>query len=402
MPQVNPQILQWARETAGLELADAAKKLQLRDSQKLLAFEKLSEYERGAKEPSRRLLLLMSKQYRRPLLTFYLPARPEIADRGEDFRTLSHALDPSENSIVDALVRNIHARQAVLREALLSEGDQEELDFVGSYSLQGGVNDLARQITERAGIDLTLYRGKENQEKAFKYLRGKIENVGIFTLLAGNLGSHHTNISTDVFRGFALADKVAPFIVINDQDAKTAWPVTLLHEVAHIWIGATGISSNSFGQKVEKFCDRVASQILLPEAELESSFDYSSLSNFDNAIVAIDAFAKERKISPRLVAFRLLAISAISSDAYKSINDLFHTRWQEAQAKKKKQNKEADGGPSYYVIKRFRSGDALLNTSERLMRSGELSTSQTAAVLGVRALKVGSMLNDSVFSRALE
>lgn len=87
-------------------------------------------------------------------------------------------------------------------------------------------------------------------------------------LLLGNLGSHHTNISVETFRGFAIADPIAPFIVINDQDARQAWAFTALHELAHLWLGVTGVSGASFEAAIEKYCNDVASEILLPAAEI--------------------------------------------------------------------------------------------------------------------------------------
>ena len=60
--------------------------------------------------------------------------------------------------------------------------------------------------------------------------------------LAGDLGSYHTELSADVFRGFAISDKVAPFIVINDKDARAARSFTLVHELAHIWLDESGVS----------------------------------------------------------------------------------------------------------------------------------------------------------------
>jgi len=104
MPSVNPQILVLARKTAGHDLLEAAKTLALTDGKRATAGEKLAAYESGETPPSRSLLVKMSKQYRRPLLTFYLTEPPSRSDRGEDFRTLWHAVDPSLNGIVDALV----------------------------------------------------------------------------------------------------------------------------------------------------------------------------------------------------------------------------------------------------------------------------------------------------------
>jgi hypothetical protein len=192
MPAVNPEILVWARETAGYELSEAAQKLSLADGVGASAVEKLAAYESGEKQPSRPLLLRMSKQYRRPLLAFYLEAPPVRADRGEDFRTLHRAVHPSENGMVDALVRRIKARQTVLREALISEQDHEPLAFIGSYSLENGIGGLVVQIKTTSGFDLATYRSKPSQEHAFKYLRDCIESLGIFSVLISNLGSHHT------------------------------------------------------------------------------------------------------------------------------------------------------------------------------------------------------------------
>ena len=82
MPKVNPAIMVWARETAGLTQEEAARKLGFRDSSKSSAVEKLALIERGQKEPSRPKLLTMAGQYRRPLLTFYLSKPPQKSNRG--------------------------------------------------------------------------------------------------------------------------------------------------------------------------------------------------------------------------------------------------------------------------------------------------------------------------------
>ena len=393
MPTVNPQILVWARETAGYDLSEAAKKLTFTHSKSATAEEKLAALESGKEAPSRPLLLKMSKQYHRPLLTFYLKAPPARADRGEDFRTLRHAIDPSLNGIVDALVRNIKARQEIVREALISAQDHDPLVFIGSYTLGQGVQGLVNLIRARVSIDLNIYRSKKTQEEAFKYLRDQIEALGIFSLLAGNLGSYHTNLSTDVFRGFAIADSIAPFVVINDQDAKTAWPVTILHEVAHLWLGATGISGSLAERQVEQFCDKVASELLMPESELRGSFPYETLRDFDSAVDAISQFANARKVSSSLVAFRLLSRGALTQEMFNNLSVYFLERWKAIRERQKQEAKDISGGPSYYVLKRLRNGSALIDASERLMRSGELSTTQAATVLGVRALKLGKLLS---------
>ncbi len=65
MPRVNPDILRWARETAGFDIDEAARKLGLREARGVGPRDRLGALETGEAEPTRPLLLKMAKQYRR-------------------------------------------------------------------------------------------------------------------------------------------------------------------------------------------------------------------------------------------------------------------------------------------------------------------------------------------------
>jgi hypothetical protein len=71
MIAVNPHILTWARETAGLSLADAAHKLGIGEARGVSPEDRLEDYERGEEKITRPLLLKMSNKYRRPLIAIY-------------------------------------------------------------------------------------------------------------------------------------------------------------------------------------------------------------------------------------------------------------------------------------------------------------------------------------------
>ena len=95
MPRVNPDILVWARETAGLSQEDAAQKLSVNSAYGHTPAQRMQRWEAGEDEPTRALLVKMAKHYRRPLLTFYMSNVPERGDRGEDFRTCLLYTSPS-------------------------------------------------------------------------------------------------------------------------------------------------------------------------------------------------------------------------------------------------------------------------------------------------------------------
>ena len=219
MPRVNPEILSWARKTAGFSQSDAVEKLGINDARGVAAVDRLAAIESGAEEPSRPLLLKMARHYRRPLVTFYMSAPPRKGDRGEDFRNVRDRHTSSE-ALVDALVRDIRARQSMVRAVLVDDEDAKPLPFIGSMTMRDGAGTVLASIRRTIRLDLAEFRAQGSPEEAFALLRSRVEAIGVFVLLVGNLGSHHTAIDVEAFRGFALSDEIAPFIVLNDQDAR--------------------------------------------------------------------------------------------------------------------------------------------------------------------------------------
>src|SRR5680860_870674 len=120
-----------------------------------------------------------------------------------------------ENVYVDVLIRDIKARQSTVRETLIDVDEENRLGYIGKYTIDSGVARIVRTIRGALEISLEDYRRQPSYKEAFSFLRHRVEMAGIFVLLKGNLGSYHSNIAVTAFRGFALSDDIAPFIVIN-------------------------------------------------------------------------------------------------------------------------------------------------------------------------------------------
>lgn len=384
MTNINYKILSWARKTAVLSIEEAARKLQIKDGKKSTATEKLLDFEKGIKIPSRSMLLKMSKAYRRPILTFYLDRPPQIGDRGEDFRTLPPIFEEG-NAYVDALIRDVKARQSLVKEALIDENEDFQIKFIGKCNVKQGIQTISRVILDALKFNLAEFRSQHTCGDAFKYLRKKVEEAGVFVLLQGNLGSHHTNISVTAFRGFALADDIAPFIVINDLDAKPAWSFTLLHEMTHLVLGQTGISGAYTEKTIEKFCNDVASEILIPSKEIENFQPQNK--DFNNIKEAIIEYAASKKTSNSHVAYRLYRIGIIDKNLWQQLSSFFHQQWLTNKNNSKEKSKSKVGGPNYYVVKKYKLG-ALVDLAQRFAYSGVLSTTKAGILLNIRPLKV--------------
>ena len=229
-------------------------------------------------------------------------------------------------------------------------------------------------------FDRNAFRKAATPELAFGLLRAQVERAGIFVLLVGDLGSHHSAIPVEAFRGFAIADRIAPFIAINDQDAKTAWSFTLLHELAHLWLGATGVSAGRSEQRIEIFCNEVSAEVLVSKAEAKS-IDVSGLSA-DEQIVAITRFARKWNVSRQMLAYRMLRAGRLSDAAWRVVDrKLYDMRIADRQLERES-SKAKKGAPSYYVVKRHRLGHAMLDFASRSINAGTLSPVKAAQVLG--------------------
>ena len=390
MPDVNPNILRWARETAGLTTEEAVKKLGINDAHGVHAIDRLAALEAGEASPTRSTLSKMAKCYRRPLLVFYLQDIPPEEDRGEDFRTLPRPVESREAGLVDAVVRDIRARQGLVRASLEAAGESKSLPFIGSLRPEVGKGAFVNSIEQTLEFDRSSYRDKNKPQDSLAYLRARAEAAGIFVILVDHLGSWHSTINVEAFRGFALADDVAPFVAINANDSPSACSFTLVHELAHLWIGATGVSGGVAEQAIEKFCNDVASEFLLPRDEMEI-LNISEATPVAEAKARIAEFAKVRNVSSTMVTYKLHREGVFSFGRYQQLEADYRRAYLDWKAAEKEGNADKGGGPSYYVVRKHRVGPTLINLVERMLHEGYLSTTKAGKVLGVGSHNVHAL-----------
>ncbi|HEX3435153.1 MAG TPA: ImmA/IrrE family metallo-endopeptidase [Pseudacidobacterium sp.] len=331
----------------------------------------------------------MARAYHRSLLVFYLSEPPRIGDRGQDFRRAPGVKPPEYDPTLDTLIRDIRGRQGIVKD-LLEQSEPKRVDYVASVTMDVPPAVLARRITDRLGFSLEEFRQQATVQVAFSYLRGKIEASGAFVLLLGNLGSYHTNIPSGVFRGYAIADPIAPFIVVNDRDAPVAWAFTTLHELTHLWLGTTGVSGGSTDTQIESYCNSVAGEILLPESEMDD-LRFLRRASLQETIEALARFGSSRKISRAMVAYKLLRVNVITHTRWRELDKHYEDEWIAAQVQLATKDKN-EGGPSYYIVKRHRLGHALVDLVKNSLAEGFLTYTKAGQVLGVKPRNVDPLI----------
>ncbi|NEY91850.1 ImmA/IrrE family metallo-endopeptidase [Tabrizicola oligotrophica] len=396
---INPAVLVWARETAGLSIEEAAHKIGLTSGTRGTDAEKLAAMETGERAPSQAQLAKMASAYHRPLLALYMAEPPRPADRGEDFRTMRTPVAPQEAARLDALVRDVRTRQSILRDMMEDDEDAEPINFVGTLSVRTPIQQAAGRIKAALGIedDRGFRRGMRDPQDLFAELRRRAESLRVFVILLGDLGSHHTAISPKVFRGFAVADNLAPMIVINDQDAKAAWSFTLIHELAHIFVGNTGVSGlpttaepHTPNARIERFCNDVAGELLLPDQALAR---VPRLATIEAVMQEAETLCRDWHISKAMAAYRLWREKKTDAETYGEVVRILGEQWKRQRANDKEKNRNSESGPNYYIVRRHRLGDALLRFVGHGLRADAVTHTTAAKILGVRPGAVEPLLS---------
>ena len=329
-----------------------------------------------------------------------MAAPPEAAKPVGDFRTLAVPPPENEKALLEALVRDTRARQSIVRDLLEDDEDVSVLPFVDAFTMGDGITALVEKIRDILGVTHSDQQGADDAETLFKLLRGRAESAGVFVLLIGDLGSaQHNGISVKTFRGYALVDPIAPFIVINDRDAKAARSFTLIHEFAHILLGAEGISGPiepelvSYLPAVEVFCNQVASEFLLPASALPT-IEPQKTNDEEYVNSIIEKVARYWNVSRPAVVYRFYRANAIGQSVWVKLRDRYSFETERKKEREKEKRAGKKGGPDYYVVKRDRLGNALLGLARQMVGAGSLSYTRAAKLLAVKASNVATLLGD--------
>jgi Zn-dependent peptidase ImmA (M78 family) len=224
----------------------------------------------GERKPTFRQARRIAEITHIPFGYLYLPAPPDEPLPIADFRTVGdEPLSPLSGDFRDVL-NDVMRKQAWFREYRQQQGEQP-LPFIGSYDVGASPVEIAINIKRTLGITDQDRAATQNWEEYLRVLTGKAEESGILVMRSGIVGNNtHRQLLVDEFRGFAIADIYAPVVFLNGKDAKAAQIFTLVHELAHLWLGESGVSNERLGtrtnhsQDVEKICNATAAEFLVP------------------------------------------------------------------------------------------------------------------------------------------
>lgn len=306
--EVSADVLRWARERSGRDLSDLKKF-------------PVEAWEAETAQPTMRQLEEYAKATRTPIGLLFLsqPPQPEKVPI-PDFRTFGGS-GPKVRTPTPDLLDTIYAcqqRQDWYRDFAELNG-AEPVRLFGSLSVTTPVNEAADLMRGLLGFGLDRRVEFSNWTETLSGLRDHAEEAGVMVMISGIVGANtHRVLNPQEFRGFALADELAPVVFVNGADTKAAQIFTLAHELAHITLGESAVSKPELGDlgvqdETERWCNEVAAELLVPEASLREAFQP------DQALTAeLERLAKFYKVSTLVVLRRLADVGVMNKTEYRT------------------------------------------------------------------------------------
>ncbi|HRG07969.1 MAG TPA: XRE family transcriptional regulator [Cyclobacteriaceae bacterium] len=371
---ITPKVLKWARESARMTEEVAAAKVPI-------SVEKLKEWEDGVSLPTIRQAEILAKAYRRPFALFFLPDVPRDFQPLQDFRN-KDAKPLSTGSIF--IIREIQQKQAWIRD-VYEESRETPLSFVGRFNLQSNPISVANDILST----LQIIPSKYSKDNPINEWIDKAESKGVFISRTSFIHSK-LKLDSDELQGFSIADNYAPFVFVNSDDWNAPQLFTLVHELAHIWIAASGISNEIEPEPkhkdklhpIELFCNEVAANALMP-LDIMRSFP-NSIYESSNSIFKT---SKELGISSFAFLYRALSLNLISVDKYRKLKrdaDVEFKAFLKREEEKKEKQKLKKGGPDYYRLLVNKNSHLFTQVVMDAFRGGAIEPTQASSLLNTQ------------------
>lgn len=300
---VRPTMLRWALDRS-----------RIKSNSK--RYEQFSRWADGDGSPTFRQLQDFAHATHAPLGYLFLLDPPTETVPIPDFRTLANAgvQEPSPD-LLDTIYE-AQRRQNWFRDYVLNRGFAP-LPFVGSATVASQPDEVAADIRKQLNFGVDRRGQFSTFEEALRQLIDSIEDLGILVMVSGIVGSNtHRALDPREFRGFALTDPYSSLVFVNGADTKAAQIFTLVHEIAHVWLGETALSDAAMAETEqndhEGWANAVAAEVLLPLSVLASEYRDSV------ALAELQRLARLYKVSTLVVLRRVFDAGYLTWDDYRA------------------------------------------------------------------------------------
>ena len=307
---LSPTAVDWAIRRSGMSVATLAARLKV-DTLTVESWRR-----RDGSHPSFAKARQLATLLRVPFGYLYLKTPPDETLPLPDFRGFKPPYAPSAE--LRDLLNSVLLKRDWYRQREQIAGAQP-LKFIGSCTPNNRAEDVARLIRERLEITPALRASMRNWSEYVSTLSKRAEAAGVLVMRSSVVGNNALRkIRREELLGFAISDDLAPLVFVNASDHKSSQVFTLAHELAHLWIGESALGNpdeldEDRHNRVEQFCNQVAAEVLVPQAEFQAAW---AADNSPDLETRVERLARAFRVSAFVVLRRARETRRLSPDDY--------------------------------------------------------------------------------------
>lgn len=311
---VSPDVLRWARQTIGVSLEEAAKRIQ-QPPGVLMAWESSP----GSEGPTLGALTTLASLYDRPLSVFLLDKPPAEPAPPPDLRA---APDRESDSLAR---RSVVAVRTGRRVQALVRDLRGVSDWRPPRGVEGkSIREAAQLTREALGVSLTEQGSWRDAGVAFAEWRSRLERLGVVVLQA--------DMPLGDVRAISIPG-APPVVIVNEHDFMASKVFSLFHELGHLVLGSGAICSplrSAPMAQAERDADLFAGSALVPAAALAAHPVVERRSGQLDRIPSdeLRRVARDFNVSDQVIWYRLRQVGLLS-------RDVFSDRWAQWRALRK-------------------------------------------------------------------
>lgn len=323
-----------------------------------------------------------------PFGFMFLPSPPGeylLEESFLDFRTTKNRIPLSKNFL--DIYKDIQHKQLWYHDYLMSIG-AKEIDFVGKFSDEKDTDPLiiANSIRDTLNLNTLSFPNINDPSEYYNSMSKQCEISGIL-IFKNSIVVNNTKrkLDPEEFRGFVISDLYAPAIFVNGADTKYANIFTLAHELAHIWLGESGISDTNINSTnaTEIRCNKIAAELLVPKDKFITSWEFSTGSEREK----ISNLNKIFFVSELVIAKVALENGKISKSSYNSL----YSEIMEFYYKKKEEKNVNKAIVPYTITLPIRNSRLLTKTVLNLVKNNRMNPSEASILLNTKASRIFSL-----------
>ena len=317
--RLNPAVLAWARQSAGLDLPSTARTIGVTP-------DRLVAWEDGEDYPTISQLAAFARKVHRPLAALFLAFPPTEPRPPRDFRRLPGS--ELNKFSPKALLAFRDARNTLKRmESLFAEMEVRPAFSLPRASVRDNPAVIAHIIRSTLGVSIKDQMNWRDGYEALRTWRDLILDYGVLVV--------QYPLTVEELRGFSMTGGDLSLVGVSSQDIPAARIFSLFHEFYHLCLRRPGVSGSDTGDPghlggprvvVERLSNSFAAEVLVPAEDQYIAGALAdaarSLSHTDQPIRAL---ATQLKVSKYVVLRQMLTLGLISRSRYNSTQESWLT-----------------------------------------------------------------------------